>query len=246
MNLKGGLRKSLHGILDVLFPPVCHLCREIIPDAGELHLCIDCQQGIIPVASPRCTCCGTPFVSSEQDDHLCGNCSITAPHFAAARASHRFEGGIQELVHRFKYGKRVQLRRPLALLMMAQLSDQVRQWSPELIIPVPLHDSRLRWRGFNQALLVGELLASNWQILLERDILRRERKTLEQTTLTGAERMKNVRGAFAVADSTVIRGKRVLLVDDVYTTGSTVGECARVLKKNGAEGVYVVTAARTV
>ena len=146
MNLLRGVRKPLEGILDVFFPPVCHLCREIIPDATELHLCLACQKKVIPVSSPLCSCCGTPFVSTVQDDHLCGDCSITKPQFAVARAAFRFEGGMQELIHRFKYGNRVQLRRPLALLMIAQLSDTVRQWSPELLVPVPLHDSRLRWR----------------------------------------------------------------------------------------------------
>lgn len=246
MILPDGLRNSLLGILDVIFPPVCHLCREIIPNAGELHICNGCREKLSPIGSPLCTICGAPFVSTIQADHLCGDCSTTPPNFNAARAAFRFEGAVQELIHRFKYGKRIQLRRPIALLIMEQLGDAVSQWSPDFVIPVPLHDSRLRWRGFNQAILVGELLASRWRIPIVKDVLRRERETREQTTLTGAERARNVRGAFGVADSAMVSGKRVLLVDDVYTTGSTVSECARALKKNGTEKVYVVTMARAV
>ena len=153
---------------------------------------------------------------------------------------------MHDLVHRFKYGKRVRLRRPLALLLEEQLAPFVREAEPDLLVPVPLHVQRLRWRGFNQAVLMGDLLADRWGIPLCRDALRRRRPTGEQATLDALARERNVRGAFEVARPDQVRGRRILLLDDVYTTGSTARECARVLRKGGSGEVFVATVARAV
>lgn len=149
---------------------------------------------------------------------------------------------MRTLIHRFKYGYQVRLRRPLGLLMAEEISLP---GGSDLIIPVPLHVRRLRQRGFNQAVLLGEILAQEWQLPMERTTLQRVRWTEPQTTLPAAAREANVRGAFAVARPIGLAGRRVLLVDDVYTTGSTVSECARVLRHAGAAEVLVATVART-
>jgi ComF family protein len=116
----------------------------------------------------------------------------------------------------------------------------------DLIIPVPLHVKRLRERGFNQAVLLGEILAKQWRLPLSRNNLCRIRWTEPQISLSAGERRDNVRGAFAVREATSVRNRRIILVDDVYTTGSTVAECARTLKKGGAEAVFVATVARAI
>lgn len=136
------------------------------------------------------------------------------------------------------------MRRPLGLMSLEPLAEIMSFQRLDVIVPVPLHKRRLRSRGFNQALLLAELLAHEWRLPLERRALRRVRWTEPQITLTAAERRENVRGAFAVADNVAVAGKCVLLVDDVLTTGSTVEECARTLKRSGAVGVAVVTVAR--
>jgi ComF family protein len=148
-------------------------------------------------------------------------------------------------VHRFKYGHKVHLRRPLAILAAERLNSFVAKAAPDLIIPVPLHHSRLRERGFNQAILMGELLARRWRIPLHRATLRRVRATVPQVGLTSAQRRENIRGAFAVPSPAEVTGRRVLLLDDVFTTGSTITECALVLRKAGAAAVYATTVART-
>jgi ComF family protein len=178
------------------------------------------------------------------DDHPCSSCLKNPPPFHAARAALVHEGPGRDLIHAFKYNGRTHLRRPLGLLVVERLTEFVAQKQPNLIVPVPLHVKRLRNRGFNQALLVGELLAEEWRIPLCRQGLRRVRWTEPQISLAAGLRRENVRDAFVVPDVSLVSGRRVLLVDDVFTTGSTVEECSRTLLRAGAEAVLVITISR--
>ena len=231
-------------LLDIVFPPLCHACKTFIPEAGDLHLCSTCRGEVPAVSSPLCTVCGIPFATQGGSDHPCGACLSTHPRFAAARAAVLFDGVARDLIHRFKYDKKVHLARPLTLLATEALTSFAASSGAELLIPVPLHRRRLRERGFNQAVLLGRPLAKTWGVPLVVDNLNRVRWTEPQVTLSAAEREANVRGAFALSDPAALRGRKVLLVDDVYTTGSTVAECSRVLRQAGAEAVYVITVAR--
>lgn len=195
------------------------------------------------VTRPLCPVCGVPF-SGAGSDHCCGACLREAPSFDAARAAIIHQGPGRDLIHAFKYSARTHLRRPLGLLVVEQLTEFIDERKPDLIVPVPLHVRRLASRGFNQALLLGELLAREWQLPLERQALRRIRWTEPQINLAASQRRDNVRGAFLVAEPAVLSARRVLLVDDVFTTGSTVEECSRMLKKAGASEVLVVTVSR--
>lgn len=233
----------LRAFLDVLFPPLCHLCKVPVPEGGRIHLCDPCLGAMTPIVSPLCPICGVPHGTEGGIDHPCGSCILKPPPFDGARGAFLYEGSIRELIHRYKYGYRVHLRRPLALLAMEHLTPFVLSVAPHVIVPVPLHRSRLRERGFNQALLMGSIMARKWNLPLLRDTLRRIRPTAPQVTLSARERTTNVRGAFAVSDPVGIGGRRVLLLDDVATTGSTVAECARVLKGAGADAVFVATVA---
>lgn len=235
----------LAALLDFLFPPLCHVCRSFIPDAGALHICPKCCERMPSVGYPLCPACGIPFQGAGTD-HLCGACIKDKPSFDAARAALLYEGPCRDLIHAFKYRHKTHLRRPLALMTAAYLAEFVASRTPDLIVPVPLHVRRLRSRGFNQAVLLGEILAREWQLPMARRALCRVRWTEPQISLSADERRANVKGAFAVADHAVVAGKHVLLLDDVLTTGSTVEECSRVLKRGGATGVTVVTVARAV
>ena len=236
----------LKALLDTLFPPLCHGCRQFIPDAGKLHLCADCRAGSRAITSPCCPVCGIPFLTEAGIDHRCGACLSDPPRFDAARSAVLFEGAVRELIHRFKYSSKVQHGRPLALLAAGHLAGFAGECAADLVIPVPLHVKRLRERGFNQAVLLGEILAKQWGLPLSRRNLRRTRWTEPQISLTAAERKQNVQGAFSLSDRAAVKDRKILLVDDVFTTGSTVAECARTLKKGGAKAVYVVTVARAI
>ena len=241
-----GMSSFFRSALDFFFPPLCHVCRQFIETAGPLHICNSClEQFSFFDRQPLCTVCGIPF-DGAGGDHICGKCLIHRPCFDAARAACLYDGPGMEMIHAFKYSQKSHLRKPLALLAVRELSGFVEGIRPDLIVPVPLHGKRLRQRGFNQAVLLGELLSREWGVAMERRGLQRSRWTEPQINLTAEQRRENVKGAFAVRIPQAINGRRILLVDDVLTTGSTVDECARVLKRGGAAGVYVVTVARAV
>lgn len=231
-------------LLDYVFPPLCHSCRTFIPDAGRIHICDDCLATTRNLDSPLCPFCGVPFLTEDGLDHACGACITAPPPFAAARAAVIYEGAVRELIHRLKYDGKIQVRRPLGLLLAERLKRFAVDAAPDLLLPVPLHVKRLRQRGFNQAVLLGELLSREWGVPMARQAIKRVRWTEPQITLAAGDRAANVRGAFAIADPGIIKGKRVMLIDDVMTTGSTVVECGRLLGKSGAASVFVAVVAR--
>lgn len=236
-------RKLGKALLDLALPPRCHLCRCFIPEAGPLHLCPACHDQLPLLSSPCCSICGQPFADAGHD-HPCGACLLQPPPWEAARSAVLFDGGCRDLIHAFKYRHRFHLRRPLALLTARQLGGFVAESNADLVAPVPLHPRRLRQRGFNQSLLLAEILQKEWQLPLQRQLLQRTRYTTSQTELSAEQRAINLRGAFSVPDSTVLINKRVLLVDDVFTTGATLTECSRCLLQAGAAAVLCVTVAR--
>lgn len=230
--------------LDFIFPPLCNICRAFIPNAGELHICPGCRDRLPLVTSPLCPICGIPF-SGAGSSHICGQCQTQPPHFESGQAHLLYEGSARELIHYFKYSHKTHLRRPLALLALEGLTEFITGQRPDIIIPVPLHISRLQSRGFNQSVLLAEVFSSRLSIPMLPDGLIRTRPTEPQIDLSAEDRRHNVRGAFAVKNPDRTNGKRILLLDDVMTTGSTVNECAQVLKRTGATSVVVATIART-
>lgn len=237
------VRKLGNALLDLALPPRCHLCRSFIPAAGALHLCTSCHDQLPLLSSPCCSRCGQPFAGAGHD-HPCGACLLHPPPWEAARAAVLFDGGCRDLIHAFKYRHRFQLRRPLGLLTARLLGDFVVAANTDLLAPVPLHPRRLRQRGFNQSLLLAEILQEEWQLPLQRQLLQRIRYTTSQTELSAEQRAINLRGAFSAPHPAIVTDKRVLLVDDVFTTGATLAECSRCLLQAGAAAVLCVTVAR--
>lgn len=238
------VKQFFPALLDVLLPPICHICHSFIANAGALHICPDCCERLPLVESPLCPICGIPFTGAG-DDHRCGTCLAHPPHFDTARAHFLYEGAIRDLIHSFKYNQLTYLRYPLALLALRGVNALITDHDPHLIVPVPLHRTRLRQRGFNQAVLLGKVLSRRLALPLLPDALARTRQTEPQIELSAEERRLNVKGAFAVNRPVRVTGKRILLLDDVMTTGSTMDECAKELKKAGAAVVIAATIART-
>lgn len=150
---------------------------------------------------------------------------------------------MREAVHQFKYGRKVSLGKTLGRLMARGCRDFLEDCEADIIMPVPLHPKRLRWRGFNQAALLARQVSRAYAVPLDPFTLKRTRATQPQTQLNEPERRRNVRGAFALRTASALEGKKVLLVDDIYTSGATVNECSRTLKKGGAATVHVLTLA---
>jgi ComF family protein len=236
----------LRRVLGYFFPATCSFCRSPIGDSPVPYFCKSCWGDLTPVPSPVCPRCGRSFGSPEalaaDPAHECWSCRTEPPEVDQALAAGLFEGPLREAIHVYKYRPLRALGRPLA----AWMCGHVRITAPlDVVMPVPLHRSRLRERGFNQALLLARGVSEAFSIPLRYDALLRTRATRPQVALTGRERKDNVAGAFAVMERDLIAGKRVLLVDDVLTTGATMNECARVLRECGADAVVALTLART-
>jgi ComF family protein len=194
-----------------------------------------------------CPKCGLPYPVEEGVDHLCAECINDiggGQHFSVARSVGIYKDNILELVHRFKYAGKLPAGRLLGSMMAARAEDFFKIREYDVIIPVPLHRQRLKQRGFNQSLFLAREIAGTFDMPVDFESLKRVRDTGPQVSLGGNARRDNVRGAFEAADS--VKGKRVLLIDDVLTTGSTVRECARALVAKGALEAAVYTAARAV
>ena len=215
-------------------------------------LCPACSTDFVPVGSPFCCICGIMFKSRIGDDHVCGECIKSPKKFRTARAVGVYEGTLMKTIQRLKYKGKVQLARPLGMLLFFAF---IKYWNNknriDLIVPVPLHIKRFRKRGFNQAyLLIKEWFshANAFNIKLhskiERDSLVKNKQTEPQTGLDRKQRRANIKNAFSIGNSSKITGKSILLIDDVYTTGATADECAKLLINEGAKSVDVLTLAR--
>src|SRR5574341_159625 len=237
----------LRRLLDFLLPTPCSYCHSPVGNSPVPFFCSACWSYFSLLNGPVCPCCGRLFDSPEalshSPGHLCGACRRELPPFDQALSVGYFEGALREAVHVFKYRPCRSLGKPLARWMAGHV--RLGQ-SIAVVMPVPLHVSRLRERGFNQALFLAHGVCEVHGLHLSLDNLGRVRPTRPQVELSGEERVVNVAGAFALRRPGEIAGKSILLVDDVFTTGATLNECARVLKDAGASRVMALTLARAV
>ena len=238
------LRKSelFQAAVSLLYPATCTIYSNQVR-AGE-YLCDACDAKVIRIVPPFCEKCSEPFEGSINTAFTCANCAHRTIHFDAAVAAYRGRGIVRDVIHEFKYNRQVHLRHLVARWLRAALDDErLHDYEFDVIVPVPLHPARQRERGFNQASLLAQLLSAHTSIPC-RPLLKRIRYTTTQTALDRSERMENLHNAFRLRKNVDVRGLRVLLIDDVLTTGSTLSECARVLKRAGAISVHAATAAR--
>ena len=237
--------------IDLIYPPRCSICERYLwnnrANNGQqaLLFCKPCFDGFSEITSPLCLTCGMPFGSEVEEDHLCEECLRKRPFYDAARAPYLYEGSIMEAIHQFKYAGRSHLAKSLGSLMTSFAREWMDKANSTLMMPVPLHPVRLRERGFNQSLVLARYAAPLLGAELDFLSLRRIRYTRPQTGLKISERKKNVHRAFEVVDKMAVKGRTILLVDDVTTTGNTLNECARILKRAGSKEVFCLTLART-
>ncbi len=234
----------LSAIDQLIFPSSCLECGGALPGRPQILFCDNCMNAIKFIRSPICSVCGRPFAAEEQPEHLCHTCLTRPYHFDRARAITFYHGPILEAIHKFKFGKKLLFAQTLARLGIEERPYDLDGF--DLFVPVPLHVRRLRERGFNQALLLLKEWAGKEKKKIDFTSLIRHRYTEPQTNLKHRERRKNIKGAFTVKRPEKIRDRSILLCDDVFTTGATVNECARVLKEAGAREVSVLTLARAV
>ncbi len=239
-------------MLDLIFPPVCVVCeRGLGGEATQRKmrsagygLCEACLDEMPWLTSPYCPTCAKPIPSPEGPIHKCGDCLSRPPPFDSARSVLVYQEELFAVIHRMKYGPKPWMARFFGFLMGQVLAEDLKALDLDGIIPIPLHIKRLRQRGFNQAQLIAQGVGRRLGVQVMEGLLTRARWTEPQVGLSRGLRESNVRGAFRAPEPSAIRGKRWLLVDDVYTTGSTLREAAKVLRRASASEVHVLTLAR--
>ena len=224
-----------NALLDLIFPPRCAGCGQ----SGNLW-CSACQADVRMIPDPVCSHCGRPL-ENLRDDDLCRQCRHFPLEIDGIRSAVMFEGPLRQAIHHLKYSGRTSLAEPLGAFLSAKW--QADPLPADTIVPVPLHASRVRERGYNQSLLLAEQLSRASGLVLNESMLTRVRATAPQVTLNAAERKLNVRDAFQ-APGDAARDRRVLLVDDVCTTGATLESCSLALRRAGAASVWAMTLAR--
>jgi len=242
MKIADALRLSGEAFLNALYPPHCAQC--LANTASGVHVCAICAAQARKIEPPFCRRCSQPFEGAIDGEFTCAQCSDHPVHFDCAVARYRSRGIVREFIHRFKYDRQYYLRQPLADWLAETLEDARMTAQPfDAFVPVPLHLARYRERDFNQAEVLARLVAKRaGKPVLH--ALKRIRYTTTQTQLDREQRMENLRNAFRVRHASLVQSRHLVLVDDVFTTGSTVEECARVLRQAGAASVRVVTVAR--
>ncbi len=225
----------------LVVPPLCVGCQCRL-ESG--YLCPKCARLARRVKPPFCERCSHAFDGAITTSFVCPNCLDRPMYFSCAAVARHARGLVRHLIHEFKYNHREYLRRPLAEWLAETLDDARIVATPiDALVPVPLHRTRQRERGYNQAQLLTEVLAGDYHFPVL-TTLRRTRQTQTQTSFDRAERMENLHDAFIVGDNAVVKAKNLVLVDDVLTTGSTLNECARVLLEAGAASVRAICVAR--
>lgn len=230
--------------LDLLFPPQCLLCETFVSRFGVL--CAQCWPAIGFIAPPYCIRCGLPFAYTLGEGAVCAECIRDSPPYAQARAALRYDDASRKLVMALKYHDQQQLARTYARWMMQAGAELLAR--TDLIVPVPLHKRRFLSRRYNQSALLAQALARESSLPVCADALVRVRATMPQTGLSRTERQKNLKNAFGASPRHAehLRGKNILLIDDVMTTGTTLLHCTKALHFVHAAEVNVLTLARRV
>ncbi len=238
------LAESMGACLTWLYPSICQICETARAKPEQGLVCAKCWTGVRFIRAPFCQRCGLPYEGDISTPFECSNCRDVELFFSAARSAVTAKGVTLEIIHRFKYQRALWFEPFLAdLLLRAALPELgVGKW--DMIVPVPLHPTKRREREFNQATRIASHLAQAMKLPLDEDLVCRVSATRTQTLLTKRQRADNVRRAFAPVSGAKLSGERVVLVDDVLTTGATTSACARVLRECGAGDVCVWTVAR--
>jgi ComF family protein len=246
-SLSGPVRTWIDAALGFIYPNICQICRKhrALPDEGFVCAACRCEPGAIRIiVPPLCERCGLPFSGEITNAFECGNCRELKFDFRFARAAVAARGLVLDGIHRYKYNRALWFEPFLATLLVRQAVPVLSGQDWDVIVPVPLHPVKKREREFNQAERLSHHLARETGLPLDAQLIRRVVPTRTQTLLTREERAVNMAGAFAMRRGRTLKGERIVLVDDVFTTGATANACAKLLRRNGSGEVCVWTVAR--
>lgn len=254
MNIKhqNMLEYITEGVLNLIFPLDCRICEKPIRESKGYSICENCFKTIELIDKPYCVKCGKPFLIStdlfKQDrEILCADCKRKKYSFEFARSVGIYHKVLKECIYLFKYYGEKKLAEPFGELLIDYLvKNQEFKKKIDLIIPVPLHNNDLKKRGFNQSVLLSRIIGNHFSIPVKEEVLIKKKLTSSQVNLSKKEREKNILKAFSVDRPEEIKGVNILILDDIFTTGSTVEECAKELKKAKAKNIFILALARSV
>jgi ComF family protein len=237
-------KTGVDAALNLVYPPVCQICGGERAGAAQGYVCTRCLGCVRFVNAPFCERCGLPFDGEMSQPFQCSNCREMTLHFRSARSAVVADGLMLDVIHRYKYNRALWFEPFLAGLLISRAAPELAAERWDFIVPVPLYPVKQREREFNQAERLAARLGRAAKIPVNARLLRRVKPTVTQTTLTREQRAANVREAFAFCGGKKLNGEKIVLLDDVLTTGATTNACARALRKAGAGDICVWTAAR--
>jgi len=246
LDLKGLAR----GLVSLFLPADCKICNQALESLNFSYICENCWGKVKWLKMPYCSRCGKPFpaslASQELPSLLCAECRQDSSPFKKIFVPTLYEGVMKEAIHLFKYHRKKGIMKRLEKTLKFYFfhTADLPFSKFDLVVPIPLHRKKLKERGFNQAELLARVIATHFDLKLVKNNLKRVKATKSQTSLSRKERLENIKGAFQFRNKDEFREKKIILVDDVYTTGTTVREAAKVLKKAKAREVYIFTLAR--
>jgi ComF family protein len=234
------LQQTIETAITFLYPAQCRVCEKQLGLESVPYMCGECWDDMPLIEPPWCEMCGIPNTNGK-----CDKCATTPPPYGKLRTIAYYEAALQQAIHLFKFEKRTSLAKPLTQLTMEHIPDDCDITEYDFILPIPIHKKRLRERGFNQATLLANGIAKTTRVQVVTDALVRHRNTSPQSSLDREARQTNIVGAFELQKKEVVRNKRILVLDDVYTTGATVREAVKVLWNADPIEIDVLTLART-
>ncbi|PKM52688.1 MAG: amidophosphoribosyltransferase [Firmicutes bacterium HGW-Firmicutes-7] len=238
--MEGVINKVIKMILALMYPKRCLLCDEVLPLGEQSTTCSKCRNDVKWIGGNICKRCGKPLECHRLD--FCYDCSKKNHYFHEGRGMWVYEDAVKNAIHKYKYSNRKGYGKSFAQELYQFYIENI-TWDIDCITSVPLHPDKLNERSFNQAALIADILGRRLDIVVDNCLLYRTKNTEPQKDLSDLERILNVKDAFSICDSSSCTGKNILIVDDIYTTGSTINECAKELKNHGAQNVYFLTVA---
>lgn len=233
------LQQTIETVINFLYPSQCRVCENQIGLESVPYMCDTCWHDIDFIEPPWCEMCGIPNTEDK-----CDSCAANPPPYGKLRTIAFYEAALQQAIHLFKFEKRTTLAKPLTQLLMQYIPDDFSIAEYDFILPIPIHKKRLRERGFNQATLLANGIAKITGVPVVTDVLTRYRNTSPQSSLDRETRQTNIIGAFELHKKEVVQDKRILVLDDVFTTGATVREAVKVLWNADPIEIDVLTLAR--
>lgn len=235
------LNKIIDELLSIVYPKRCPTCMNIIPINEEERICDSCIEELPYVTEPRCKKCSKPLDNETND--LCYDCTKNEHSYSRGWALWLYTGDIKNALKRFKYNNNSNYGKIFSKEVVTLYKKEIEEVSIDLIIPVPLHPKKQKKRGYNQAAIIGSNIAESLNISYSSNYVTRIIDTKDQKNLSDKERVHNMKKAFKIVDPNQIKHKRVLICDDIYTTGNTINSLSKELLENGAEEVFFITLA---